>query len=261
MSSRGGRLVANKSNCMARAVLDSILTGICDSSIIDKYPGMFLVEKARLLLELSLRCIGSSHIGGNIVGRLLLLLDLLKLKLAGECDVLAFLGKHGLLCSEKIGNLQREIGDGSAGGSPDEENQGGSIGKRFGKKVAKLEVCGSGPSMEGKAVFIDKSTTRRTKRPPDKLDVLEGDVTKIITITHKFNEAFSLKIFGKRLDKEHATGKIKRLVKKEQVLFAGNADHHMVGIVEKNLGPAFPKGSTRTELKIMFTRAVSPRCV
>ena len=52
--------------------------GICDSSIIDKYPGMFLVEKAHLLRELSLRCIGSSHIGGNIVGRLLLLLDLLR---------------------------------------------------------------------------------------------------------------------------------------------------------------------------------------
>ena len=78
MSSRGGRLVANRSNCMARAGLDSILTGICDSSIIDKYPGMFLVEKAHLLRELSLRCIGSSHIGGNIVGRLLLLLDLLR---------------------------------------------------------------------------------------------------------------------------------------------------------------------------------------
>ena len=63
---------------------------------------------------------GSSHIGGNIVGQLLLLLDLLKLKLAGKCDVLAFLGKRGLLCSEKIGNLLREIGAGSAGGSHDE---------------------------------------------------------------------------------------------------------------------------------------------
>ena len=146
--------------------------------------------------------------GGNIVGRLLLLLDLLKLKLAGECDVLVFLGKRGLLCSEKIGNLLREIGAGSAGGSHDEENQGGSIAKRFGKKEAKLEVCGSEASTEGTAVFIDKSTTRRTKRPPDKLDVLEGDVTEVITITHKFNEAFFLKIFGKRLEKEHDTGKI-----------------------------------------------------
>ena len=73
-------------------------------------------------------------------------------------------------------------------------------------------------------------------------------MTKIITITHKFNEAFSLKIFGKRLEKEHATGKSSeprsskyvenfgtevrnKYCKKEKVLFAGNADHHEVGIV------------------------------
>ena len=103
-------------------------------------------------------------------------------------------------------------------------------------------------------------------------------MTEVITITHKFNEAFSLKIFGKRLEKEHATGKSSeprsskyienfgtevrnKYCKKEKVLFAGNADHHEVGIVEKNLGAAFPKGSTRTELKIKYTIAVSPRCV